>query len=108
MNAMTKNVLSVFAQRIYDIQFAEITNNAKKKAVDMDCRIVSDFLGTGNDNVSHSTPHIIKNCKYWTSDAKALYKFLQESMNISHYQICEVYANHASGDYTLFHHTTKR
>ena len=69
MNASIKNVVDHFAERIYNIQFADVHVNAKKKAVDIDCRIVSDFISCENEFCSHSTPHILGNCKWWSEGA---------------------------------------
>lgn len=69
MNTSIKNVVEHFAERIYNIQFANVHVNAKKKAVDIDCRIVSDFISCENDFCSHSTPHILGNCKWWSEGA---------------------------------------
>lgn len=87
MNPTVKEVVKHFASRIYEIQFAPIPENAKKSAVDRDCRIVSDFIGTENEFVSHSTPHIIKHCKWWSVAASELYKSLEGS----HSTRCEHY-----------------
>lgn len=108
MNALVQSTLEVFAKRIYDLQEAPIPVNAKKKAVDMDCRIVSDYLGTEDEQVSHATPFIIKNCKSWSVAAVELYHHLRETMKLQHYQICEVYINEKTGKPVLFHHTTKK
>lgn len=108
MIKVVQTTLEVFSQRIYDLQEADIPVNAKKKAVDMDCRIVSDYLCTEESQVSHSTPHIIKNCKWWSVGAVELYNDLRTSMNLQHYQICEVYLNEKTGKPILFHHTTKK
>ena len=69
MNDSVKNVVDHFAKRIFDIQFAEVHVNAKKKAVDIDCRIVSDFISCENEFCSHATPHILGNCKWWSEAA---------------------------------------
>jgi len=69
MNDSVKTVVEHFAKRVFDIQFAEIHVNAKKKAVDIDCRIVSDFISCENEFCSHSTPHILGNCKWWSEGA---------------------------------------
>lgn len=76
MNASIKNVVEHFAERIYNIQFANVHVNAKKKAVDIDCRIVSDFISCENEFCSHSTPHILGNCKWWSEAAIAKFESL--------------------------------
>lgn len=87
MNASIKNVVDHFAERIYNIQFANVHVNAKKKAVDIDCRIVSDFISCENEFCSHSTPHILGNCKWWSE--AAIQKF--ESLGGSKRQRREAY-----------------
>jgi hypothetical protein len=77
MNASIKNVVDHFAERIYNIQFASVHVNAKKKAVDIDCRIVSDFISCENEFCSHSTPHILGNCKWWSEGAIAKFQSLK-------------------------------
>ena len=69
MNDSVKTVVDHFAKRVFDIQFADIQVNAKKKAVDIDCRIVSDFISCENEFCSHATPHILGNCKWWSEGA---------------------------------------
>lgn len=108
MKKSIENVLDVFAKRIYEIQFAEITDNSKKRAVDTDCRIVSDYLGTMNAEVSHSTPHILKHCKLWSIEAKSLYANLKDKFNISHSQICEMYVDHITNEYIVHNSSEKR
>jgi len=89
MNESVKNVVEHFAERIFNIQFADVHVNAKKKAVDIDCRIVSDFISCENEFCSHSTPHILGNCKWWSEGAIA--KF--ESLGGSKRQRREAYEN---------------
>ena len=69
MNDSVRNVVDHFAKRIFDMQFAPVHVNAKKKAVDIDCRIVSDFISCENEFCSHATPHILGNCKWWSEAA---------------------------------------
>lgn len=89
MNESVKNVVHHFAERIYNIQFAKVHVNAKKKAVDIDCRIVSDFISCENEFCSHSTPHILGNCKWWSEGA--IKKF--ESLEGTKRQRREAYEN---------------
>ena len=65
--------IQFFSKRLYDIQFADISLNAKKKAIDMDYRIITDLISCRLKSVSHSTPYIIKNCKWWSKKAVELF-----------------------------------
>ena len=58
-----------FAKRLYDMQFADISLNAKKKAIDVDYRIITDLISCESSHVSHHTPYIIRNCKWWSKKA---------------------------------------
>jgi hypothetical protein len=89
MNDSVKNVVKHFAKRLYDMQFAEVHVNAKKKAIDVDCRIVSDFVSCENEFCSHSTPHVLGNCKWWSKGA--IEKF--ESLEGTKRQRREAYEN---------------
>jgi hypothetical protein len=77
MNDSVKTVVDHFAKRVFDIQFADIHVNAKKKAVDIDCRIVSDFISCENEFCSHATPHILGNCKWWSEGAIQKFESLE-------------------------------
>lgn len=77
---MTKEVdaiIKVFAQRIYDLQFADIPIVTKNSAVDRDTRIISDFIGCETAKVTHSTYFVLKNCKQWSEEAIKVYNKLE-------------------------------
>lgn len=78
------SMLKHFAQRLYEIQFINMPNSTKNSAVDRDARIISDFLGTGKQVVTHNTYFMIKHCDMWSE--KAIEKYL--SLEGSHAWRC--------------------
>lgn len=90
MKQVTMDVVKVFAQRLYDMQFAEIPVNPKKMAIDRDYRIITDFVSTEEEFVSHSTPHLIRNNKWWSIGA--IEKF-RSHVDLPFRQRCDMYEN---------------
>lgn len=90
MRQVTLDVVRTFAKRLYDIQHAEIPVNPKKMSIDRDYRIITDFVSTEEEFVSHSTPHLIRNNKWWS--VGAIEKFRSYS-DLKWRERCDMYEN---------------
>ena len=90
MKQVTLDVVKLFSQRLYDMQFADIPDNPKKMGIDKDYRIITDFVSTEEEFVSHSTPFLIRNNKWWSIGA--IEKFRSNS-DLPWRQRCDMYEN---------------